>query len=264
MPSVLRKRKSPAAQPAAAEPIIKKKKKSDSVRPRTNAKKSVAPPLPDKTYDKTSDEERAKNVKVKSLTRSQKVAVGDTITLEGFGGEVETHEGEKTTLLKLANESKKGVVLFTYPKASTPGCTTQACLFRDQYDFLTSTGFSIYGLSKDSNKANTNFKTKQKLPYTLLCDPSAALIKAIGLSKAPSGITRGIFIIDKSGKVLAAQAGNPVTTVNVVKNLVESDSSEIVDETSAEISNDIEKSNESNNADEANSKSTGTADEVDA
>lgn len=49
-------------------------------------------------------------------------AVGDIITLEGFGGEVETNDGQKTTLKALVDESKSGVVLFTYPKASTPGC----------------------------------------------------------------------------------------------------------------------------------------------
>jgi len=48
--------------------------------------------------------------------------VGDTIDLTAFGGEIETHEGTKTTLAKLVEESKSGVVLFTYPKASTPGC----------------------------------------------------------------------------------------------------------------------------------------------
>lgn len=53
---------------------------------------------------------------------------GDTITLTSFGGEVETHEGTKTTLAKLVEESKAGVVLFTYPKASTPGCKSSAHL----------------------------------------------------------------------------------------------------------------------------------------
>jgi thioredoxin-dependent peroxiredoxin len=48
--------------------------------------------------------------------------VGQTISLEGFGGEVETHDGQTTNLKKLVDESKAGVVLFTYPKASTPGC----------------------------------------------------------------------------------------------------------------------------------------------
>jgi peroxiredoxin Q/BCP len=98
--------------------------------------------------------------------------------------------------------------------------TNQACLFRDSYASLTSTGFSIYGLSKDAPGANTTFKEKQKLPYTLLCDSSATLISAIGLKKAPAGTTRGVFVIDKSGKVLAAEPGSPAGTVQVVKKLV--------------------------------------------
>jgi len=149
-------------------------------------------------------------------------AVGDTIDLESFGGEIETNEGEKTTLKTLAEESKGGVVLFTYPKASTPGCTTQVCLFRDGFSSLTATGFSIYGLSSDSPKANTTFKTKQNLPYTLLCDPSATLIKAIGLQKVPKGTTRGVFIVDKAGKVLAAEKGGPQATVDIAKRIVDS------------------------------------------
>lgn len=149
-----------------------------------------------------------------------KVAVGDTIALENFGGDVTTHDGETTSLKKLVDASSAGVVLFTYPKASTPGCTTQVCLFRDSYTPLTATGFSIYGLSTDSPKANTTFKEKQKLPYSLLCDPKATLISKIGLKKSPSGTQRGVFVVDKSGKVLAAQPGGPAATVEVVKKLV--------------------------------------------
>lgn len=139
-----------------------------------------------------------------SAATSNKLIAGDTIIIDGFGGEVETNDGEKVTLKKLMDESKSGVVLFTYPKASTPGCkhftslhfeffccfqvlrsatfrlrnetlgvltqvislgTTQACLFRDEFLPLTATGYSIYGLSTDSAKSNTTFKTKQNLPY---------------------------------------------------------------------------------------------------
>ncbi len=85
--------------------------------------------------------------------------------------------------------------------------TTQACLFRDEYTSLTATGFSIYGLSTDSPKSNTTFKTKQNLPYALLCDPKATLIAAIGMKKSPSGTTRGVFVVDKSGKVEAVGPG---------------------------------------------------------
>jgi len=203
MPPELRKRKAPASEPAAAPPA---KKKGPLAKAVAKVKEVVAG--------------SPKAAKTNGAASASKVAVGETITLEGFGGEIETNDGVKTTLKKLVDDSKGGVVLFTYPKASTPGCTNQACLFRDQYTDLSATGFSIYGLSKDSPKANTIFKEKQKLPYPLLCDPSATLISAIGLKKAPAGTTRGVFVVDKSGKVLAAEPGSPAGTVGVVKKLV--------------------------------------------
>ena len=98
--------------------------------------------------------------------------------------------------------------------------TKQACLFRNNYEHLTSTGLSIYGLSADSPKANTTFKSKQNLPYPLLCDPGTTLIAAIGFKKAPKGTTRGIFSVDKKGKVLIRQAGGPDATVEAVQELV--------------------------------------------
>jgi hypothetical protein len=79
--------------------------------------------------------------------------------------------------------------------------TTQACAFRDSYTPLTTAGLSVYGLSTDSPKSNTTFVTKQKLPYTLLCDPKATLIRAIGMYKggAGSGTSRGVVVLDKKG-----------------------------------------------------------------
>jgi len=214
MPPELRKRKAvetaPAPEPKKQNPVTKAINKA-------------------KAKVQTAAEAKARNDKVAEAKPSNgaavadKAEVGSTISdLEAFGGEVETNDGEKTTLKKLLDKSKSGVVLFTYPKASTPGCTTQVCLFRDSYEPLTSTGFLIYGLSTDSPKANTTFKTKQNLPYPLLCDPSATLISAIGLKKEPKGTTRGVFVIDKSGKVLAAEPGGPAATVDVVKRLIES------------------------------------------
>ena len=76
-------------------------------------------------------------------------------------------------------------------------------------------------MSTDSPKANTTFKTKQNLPYALLCDPKATLIGAIGFKKAPKGTQRGVFVVDKEGKVLAVEAGGPNATVDAVKRIVE-------------------------------------------
>lgn len=202
MPVELRKRKAPAPPP---EPVRKKQSKAAKVATKVKAAVKGKP---------------AESEKTNGSSKPAKPVVGDTIALEGFGGEVETNDGTKTTLKALVDESKSGVVLFTYPKASTPGCTNQACLFRDSYEPLTAGGLAIYGLSTDSPKANTTFKEKQKLPYPLLCDPGATLIEAIGLKKTPKGTTRGVFVVDKAGKVLIAEPGGPAATVDAVKTLV--------------------------------------------
>ncbi|KAA8574494.1 hypothetical protein EYC84_005948 [Monilinia fructicola] len=238
MPVTLRKRPAPAEPPAPAPPA---KKKSAVAKTVAKVKETVKKPAEPKPTKPTKGTKAAKaepvkptepiapktnGSKAKAEAKSEapapapapapasapapapskvatEVVVGETIDLEGFGGEIETNEGEKTTLKKLVDDSKNGVVLFTYPKASTPGCTTQVCAFRDSHTSLSATGYDIYGLSKDSPKANTTFKTKQKLQYTLLCDPSLSLIGAIGLKK-----------------VLAAQAGSPKGTLEVVEKLI--------------------------------------------
>ncbi|KAH8671013.1 thioredoxin-like protein [Xylariales sp. PMI_506] len=202
MPVELRKRKAPAPPPPP--PAKKPTKVAKAV---AKVKEAVAP-------------KAAKAEEPNGSAKSSKPVVGDIITLDGFGGEVETNDGEKTTLKALVDESKAGVVLFTYPKASTPGCTTQVCLFRDNYESLTADGLAIYGLSGDSPKLNTTFKTKQNLPYPLLCDPGFTLIGAIGLKKAPKGTTRGVFVVNKAGKVLVAEPGGPAATLEAVKKLV--------------------------------------------
>jgi thioredoxin-dependent peroxiredoxin len=94
--------------------------------------------------------------------------------------------------------------------------TTQACLFRDNYSHISGSGLSVYGLSTDSPKSNTTFVTKQSLPYPLLCDPSGTLISAIGMKKAPKGTSRGVVVMDKTGKVTALEQGGPQRTVDVV------------------------------------------------
>jgi len=217
MPVELRKRKE--APPAPVRPA---KKKAPAKAKKQEDEKTVVEKVQETVAETVEAVKEAVVGKSNgaSAAKAGTPKVGDTIDLAEFGGEIETNDGEKTTLAKLVEESKGGVVLFTYPKASTPGCTTQVCLFRDSYTPLTATGYSIYGLSSDSPKANTTFKTKQKLPYTLLCDPAQSLISAIGFKKAPKGTTRGVFVVNKEGKVLAAEPGGPAATVEVVKKLV--------------------------------------------
>ncbi|KAL4879825.1 thioredoxin-like protein [Aspergillus karnatakaensis] len=180
------------------------------------------PPLPAKkrTTTKAPAPKPKQTEGAASPSLESALKVGDIVNLEDFGGDLETNDGTKTTLKALVEDSESGIVLFTYPKASTPGCTKQVCLFRDGYDKLTSTGLAIYGLSADSPKANTTFKTKQNLPYLLLCDTSSTLIGAIGFKKSPRGTTRGVFAVDKAGKVLILQPGGPDATVEAVRQLI--------------------------------------------
>lgn len=248
MPVELRKRK--AREPPAPPPAPAKKRTPAAKTGKAAAAKVKAAPAkvpgkrgrpakakveeePAKEEEEKKEEEKVEEEKEEEKAeekveepketkkKSDKAEVGDVVDLDGFGGEIETNDGEKTTLKALVDESKAGVVLFTYPKASTPGCTKQVCFFRDLYEPLTAGGLAIYGLSTDSPKANTTFKDKQKLPYPLLCDPKATLIGAIGLKKAPKGTQRGVFVIDKEGKVLVAEPGSPQGTVDRVKKLVE-------------------------------------------
>lgn len=79
---------------------------------------SQPPPAKKSDFVKSSSSSKANG----SSAKAPKIAVGETISLDGFGGEVETNEGEKTTLNDLVKASTDGVVIFTYPKASTPGC----------------------------------------------------------------------------------------------------------------------------------------------
>ena len=220
-------RKRPAPPPAAPPAKKKAAPKSKSKKEDAKAEEPVAEEQPAAATDNAAAETAAKEAVAETSAKTSSGPAlppkqGDKVGLESFGGEIETNDGQKTTLAQLVKSSKKGVVLFTYPKASTPGCTTQVCLFRDSYTPLTATGLAIYGLSTDSPKANTTFKTKQNLPYPLLCDPSATLIKAIGFKKVPKGTQRGVFVVDKDGKVLAAEPGGPAATVEVVKGLVAS------------------------------------------
>ncbi|KAL8642596.1 MAG: hypothetical protein Q9228_000737 [Teloschistes exilis] len=199
----LRKRRE--APSAGHEPPLKKS---------SSATKVKANPDPD------PDPTKAASTVIGDVQAGKELSVGSTVELDGFGGEVETQDGETTNLKMLVNDSKNGVVLFTYPKASTPGCTTQACLFRDEYFSLTTTGYSIFGLSTDSPRSNTTFRTKQGLPFSLLCDPKATLIAAIGMKKAPKGTTRGVFVVSKTGRIEAVEPGGPAATVEVVRKLV--------------------------------------------
>lgn len=102
---------------------------------------------------------------------------------------------------------KKWVVFF-YPKASTPGCTAEACNLRDNYQELQSAGFELLGVSADSEKRQKSFKEKYEFPFPLLADEDKSVIKAFGvwgpkkfMGKEYEGIHRTTFIIDETGTI---------------------------------------------------------------
>lgn len=120
-----------------------------------------------------------------------------------------TDSGETVSL---SNYRGKRVVLYFYPKDDTPGCTTQACGFRDNYPVIEEKNAVVLGVSPDSAKSHQKFKTKFDLPFTLLVDEDHALAEAYGVwveksmyGKQYMGIERSHFVIDENGRIVDAQ-----------------------------------------------------------
>lgn len=130
MPVELRKRKEAPAAPAppAKKKAAPKAKKTDSNKTTVEKVKEVVAEKVEAVKETVSGKTNGEAAKPAASSKGAP-KVGDTIDLTSFGGEVETHDGVKTTLAKLVEESKGGVVLFTYPRASTPGCESNS--FRD-------------------------------------------------------------------------------------------------------------------------------------
>lgn len=108
--------------------------------------------------------------------------------------------------ISLADYKGKKLVLFFYPKASTPGCTIEACNLRDNYERFQSLGYEILGVSADSEKRQTNFRNKYNFPYPLLADEDKVVINAYNvwgpkkfMGRTYDGIHRITFVIDENG-----------------------------------------------------------------
>lgn len=108
--------------------------------------------------------------------------------------------------IRLSQYKGKKVILYFYPKDSTPGCTAEACSFRDHYTELTEAGYEIIGVSIDSAKSHQNFKQKQQLPFKLISDSDKTLVEQFGVwgekkmcGRTYFGTFRTTFIIDENG-----------------------------------------------------------------
>ncbi len=113
---------------------------------------------------------------------------------------------ESGKTIKLSDYKGKKVVLYFYPKDSTPGCTAQSCNLRDNYDALLKAGYVVLGISSDSEKSHVKFIEKQSLPFSLIADTDLKVHEAYGTWVEKSmygrkymGTARTTFLIDEQG-----------------------------------------------------------------
>jgi peroxiredoxin Q/BCP len=118
-----------------------------------------------------------------------------------------TDSGEE---ISLSDYRGKVVVLYFYPRADTPGCTKEACSFRDDYSVYQERGIDVIGVSPDNVKKQANFKDKFELPFSLVADDDHRIADLYGvwgpkkfMGKEYEGVLRTTFVIDKEGKILA-------------------------------------------------------------
>ena len=121
--------------------------------------------------------------------------------------EFQVRDQDGNTVTQKDFEGKR-IVLYFYPKDSTPGCTAEACNLRDNYAALRAAGYEIYGVSKDSIASHGRFMEKNSLPFTLLSDPSTEMLQAFGAwgekklyGKVSMGTLRKTFIIAADGTI---------------------------------------------------------------
>jgi peroxiredoxin Q/BCP len=127
--------------------------------------------------------------------------------------------------VSLSDYKGKNVILYFYPKDDTPGCTAEACSFRDNYQSLVSQGFAVIGVSTDSEKSHKKFETKYSLPFTLIADEDKKINEAYGVwaeknmyGKTYMGTARTTFIIGADGiiKHIITKVDNPHATQQVL------------------------------------------------
>src|SRR5436190_22017239 len=119
-----------------------------------------------------------------------------------------TSKDQDGKTIKLADYKGKRVVLYFYPKDDTPGCTKEACSFRDADDVYQNKGIKVFGISTDNEKSHQKFNSKIKLPYDLLADTDKDIVEKYGVwgeksmyGKKYMGAIRKTFLIDEKGKI---------------------------------------------------------------
>lgn len=123
-----------------------------------------------------------------------------------------TASGETVSLAELRSTTAKGVIVYFYPSAGTPGCTTQACDFRDSYVSLQTAGYAVVGISPDTIAKLEKFAAAEQLTYPLAADPDKTVLAAYGAwgektlyGKTVVGVIRSTFVVAPDGTLSAAQ-----------------------------------------------------------
>lgn len=130
---------------------------------------------------------------------------------------IETTQGQ-VSLQDLLDKCEKGVVVYFYPRASTPGCTKEACDFRDSLGSLLGAGYQVIGISPDKMPALEKFRDKQGLAFPLGSDPDKVILEAWGAwgekklyGKLTRGVIRSTVVVGKDGHVVLAKYGVKAT-----------------------------------------------------
>jgi thioredoxin-dependent peroxiredoxin len=120
--------------------------------------------------------------------------------------------------LRLSQARGKLVVVYFYPKDETPGCTKQACAFRDSYAKFEQAGVAVFGVSRDSQRSHQEFRAHHQLPFALVADEAGTVQRAYGVpSKLPGVSARVTFLVDRAGKIARVWPEvNPVLNVTEV------------------------------------------------
>ncbi|MCV7198630.1 thioredoxin-dependent thiol peroxidase [Mycobacterium angelicum] len=134
-------------------------------------------------------------------------------------------DGKKVSL---ADYKGRHVVVYFYPAASTPGCTKQACAFRDSLSELNDAGIDVVGISPDKPEKLAKFRDAEKLTFPLLSDPERKVLTAWGAygeklmyGKTVTGVIRSTFVVDEKGKIALAQYNvKAVHTATKIKQIV--------------------------------------------
>lgn len=129
-------------------------------------------------------------------------------------------------IVSLSDYLGQDVILYFYPKDDTPGCTAEACSFRDNYELLQDQGFQVLGVSTDDEASHLKFQTKYQLPFPLISDTEKDIVNKYGVwveknmyGKKYMGIARKTFVIDTAGIIV--KIINKVDTQNATQQVLD-------------------------------------------